>query len=115
MSSNTTLSPTRRSSDLIPASKTKSCGSGNGGNAITLRQTTSGDALMITSDLTALREVRSEVIINASPEVVWRNVIAFPPLPEPHDFVFDAGIRSEERRVGESVVFEDMSCGYQNE
>jgi uncharacterized membrane protein YhaH (DUF805 family) len=40
----------------------------------------------------ALREVRSAVVIDAPPEVVWRYVIAFPPLPEPSDLVFRAGI-----------------------
>jgi uncharacterized membrane protein YhaH (DUF805 family) len=41
---------------------------------------------------TPLREVRSSVVIDASPEIVWRNVIAFPPLPEPSELVFRLGI-----------------------
>jgi uncharacterized membrane protein YhaH (DUF805 family) len=41
---------------------------------------------------TPLREVRSAVIIDAPPAIVWRNVIAFPPLPEPTDLVFRIGI-----------------------
>jgi uncharacterized membrane protein YhaH (DUF805 family) len=45
-----------------------------------------------TRPATPLREVRSSVVIDASPEVVWRNVIAFPPLPEPSEVVFRAGI-----------------------
>ena len=42
--------------------------------------------------VTALREVRSAVVINAPADVVWRNVIAFPPLPEPSELVFRAGV-----------------------
>ena len=41
---------------------------------------------------TALREVRSSVEVDAPPDVVWRNVVAFPPLPEPTDVVFRTGI-----------------------
>jgi uncharacterized membrane protein YhaH (DUF805 family) len=41
---------------------------------------------------TDLREVQSAVEIAAPPEVVWRNVIAFPPLPEPSELVFRAGV-----------------------
>jgi hypothetical protein len=40
----------------------------------------------------ALREVSSSIEISATPEVVWRNVIAFPPIPEPEAFLFKAGI-----------------------
>jgi hypothetical protein len=43
-------------------------------------------------DATPLREVRTAVEIDAPPEVVWRNVIAFPPLPEPSELVFRLGI-----------------------
>lgn len=39
-----------------------------------------------------LREVRSSIEIAASPDVVWRNVIAFPPLPPPRELVFRAGV-----------------------
>jgi uncharacterized membrane protein YhaH (DUF805 family) len=46
---------------------------------------------------TTLREVRSAVVIDADPDVVWRNVIAFPPLPEPTDLVFRAGIAYPQR------------------
>jgi uncharacterized membrane protein YhaH (DUF805 family) len=41
---------------------------------------------------TDLREVQSAVEIAAPPDVVWRNVIAFPPLPQPSDLVFRAGV-----------------------
>jgi uncharacterized membrane protein YhaH (DUF805 family) len=41
---------------------------------------------------TALREVQSSVVINAPAATVWRNVIAFPPLAEPSNLVFRAGI-----------------------
>jgi len=41
---------------------------------------------------TELREVRSAIEIAAPPDVVWRNVIAFPPLPAPRELVFRAGV-----------------------
>ena len=39
-----------------------------------------------------LREVRSSVEIAAPAEVVWKNVIAFPAIPEPDDLLFKTGI-----------------------
>jgi hypothetical protein len=39
-----------------------------------------------------LREVVSTVEIDAPPDRVWQNVIAFPPLPEPTEWWFRAGI-----------------------
>jgi hypothetical protein len=39
-----------------------------------------------------LREVRSAVEIDASPEVVWSTVLAFPPLPEPSRWIRASGI-----------------------
>jgi hypothetical protein len=61
-----------------------------------------------TRPATPLREVRSSVVIAASPDVVWRNVIAFPPLPEPSELVFRAGIaypmRGEIRGEGVGAV-----------
>ncbi len=39
-----------------------------------------------------LREVRTSVIVDASPEVVWNFVIAFPPLPEPTEAFFRSGV-----------------------
>jgi uncharacterized membrane protein YhaH (DUF805 family) len=57
---------------------------------------------------TELREVRTAVEIDASPAVVWRNVIAFPPLAPPSDLVFRAGIsypiRAEIRGEGVGAV-----------
>jgi uncharacterized membrane protein YhaH (DUF805 family) len=57
---------------------------------------------------TDLREVRSSIIIDASPEAVWKHVIAFPPLAEPSDLVFRAGIayprRAEIRGSGVGAV-----------
>jgi uncharacterized membrane protein YhaH (DUF805 family) len=41
---------------------------------------------------TGLREVRSAIEIDAPPDVVWRNVISFPPLPAPSELVFRAGV-----------------------
>lgn len=56
----------------------------------------------------ALREVRSSVIINAPASVVWRNVIAFPPMAEPTDWLFKSGIayplRAEIRGEGVGAI-----------
>lgn len=39
-----------------------------------------------------LLEVRTSIDIDAPPEHVWRHVVSFPPLPEPRDWLFRAGI-----------------------
>ena len=39
-----------------------------------------------------LRSVTTTITINAAPEVVWKNVIAFPELKEPTEFIFKTGI-----------------------
>ncbi len=39
-----------------------------------------------------LRSVTTSVIIHAPPAVVWRNVIQFPPLPAPTEWLFHTGI-----------------------
>jgi len=39
-----------------------------------------------------LHEVRSSVVIDAAPEAVWSQVIAFPPMPAPAELVFRLGI-----------------------
>jgi uncharacterized membrane protein YhaH (DUF805 family) len=39
-----------------------------------------------------LHEVRSSVEVDASPEQVWRHVIAFDSIPEPRDLVFRLGV-----------------------
>ena len=39
-----------------------------------------------------IRSVVTSIEINASPEKVWKNVIAFPQLKEPTEFVFKTGI-----------------------
>jgi len=74
------------------------------GRRIALRDRSLANALMavmvlpVSASLDAgrpasdLREVRSSIEIAASPDVVWRNVIAFPPLPPPRELVFRAGI-----------------------
>ena len=53
----------------------------------------------------ALREVRSAVVIDAPAAAVWRNVVQFPALAEPSDLVFRAGIAYPQRAtiVGEGV------------
>jgi hypothetical protein len=40
----------------------------------------------------ALHSVRTVVEVDAPPEVVWRHVLAFPPLPPPRELLFRAGI-----------------------
>lgn len=39
-----------------------------------------------------VRSVTTSIEINASPETVWKNVVAFPPLKEPAEFIFKTGI-----------------------
>lgn len=43
-----------------------------------------------TSD--SIRSVTTSIEINASPETVWKNVVAFPQLKEPTEFIFKTGI-----------------------
>jgi hypothetical protein len=40
----------------------------------------------------ALRAIDTEVVIDAPRNKVWQHVIAFPPLPEPDDWVFRTGV-----------------------
>lgn len=49
-------------------------------------------ALFEKQTLPALTAVTTAIEINASPELVWQNVIEFPTLPEPTDFIFKTGI-----------------------
>ncbi|HBF21695.1 MAG: hypothetical protein CMI36_14895 [Owenweeksia sp.] len=65
------------------------------------RSLTSLVVLLIFIPVTAFVESKSEpnvkpvttkVIINASVETVWKNVIEFPPLDAPTEFIFNAGI-----------------------
>ena len=39
-----------------------------------------------------LHRVTTEIVVAAPPSIVWRHVIAFPPLPAPRELVFRAGI-----------------------
>ena len=39
-----------------------------------------------------IRSVTTSVEINASPETVWKNVVSFPQLEDPTEFIFKAGI-----------------------
>lgn len=39
-----------------------------------------------------IREVRTAIEIDVAPEDVWPHVVAFPPLPEPEEWLFRAGI-----------------------
>jgi hypothetical protein len=43
------------------------------------------------------RIVETEVIIDAPPERVWQYVLAFPPLPEPDEWLFRAGVAYPQR------------------
>jgi uncharacterized membrane protein YhaH (DUF805 family) len=56
-------------------------------------------------DDSVLREVRSSVEINAAPELVWPNVIAFPGLPKPTELYFRLGVAypMHARIVGQGV------------
>jgi uncharacterized membrane protein YhaH (DUF805 family) len=64
----------------------------------------------------AAREVRSVVEIDASPEAVWRNVVAFPPIERPSDLLFRTGIayptgaRIDGQGVG-AIRYCDFSTG----
>lgn len=42
-------------------------------------------------------EVRTEVEVAAPPEEVWKHVVAFPPLPEPSEWFFRAGVAYPKR------------------
>ncbi len=44
-----------------------------------------------------VRAVRTEILVEASAERVWRYVVAFPPLPEPSELWFRAGIAYPQR------------------
>lgn len=41
--------------------------------------------------------VRTEITIAASPEQVWKHVVSFSPLPEPHEWFFRAGLAYPQR------------------
>jgi hypothetical protein len=45
----------------------------------------------------AVFEVKTAIEIAASPEQVWTQVIAFPALPEPHEWYFRAGLAYPQR------------------
>ena len=49
------------------------------------------------TDGPTLHEVRSEVVIDAPVDVVWQNVVEFPPLPAPAEWMFRAGVAYPER------------------
>ncbi len=55
-----------------------------------------------------VRAVRTEVVVDAAPEVVWRNVVSFAPLAEPDDLLFRCGVaypvRAEIRGEGVGAV-----------
>jgi hypothetical protein len=46
-----------------------------------------------------LREVETKIIIDASPEKVWENVIGFSELPEPAKWFFELGIAYPKRAI----------------
>ena len=55
-----------------------------------------------------LLEVKSSVVVNAPPEMVWRNVVSFSDLPPPREFIFKFGvaypIRAEIRGSGVGAI-----------
>lgn len=55
-----------------------------------------------------VRELRTEVLIDAPTDQVWPHVISFPPLPEPDEWFFRAGVaypqRAEIRGTGVGAV-----------
>ena len=55
-----------------------------------------------------IRAIETEMIIDAPPAMVWRHVIAFPPLAEPTDWLFQIGLaypqRAEIDGVGAGAV-----------
>jgi hypothetical protein len=55
-----------------------------------------------------MREVHTEVVVDAPQEVVWKRVVAFPPLPPPTEWLFRTGIAypksAEIRGVGVGAV-----------
>lgn len=48
--------------------------------------------LMDRSSAPPLRVVTSDLVVNAPPETVWKQVIAFPPLPPAKEWIFRAGV-----------------------
>jgi uncharacterized membrane protein YhaH (DUF805 family) len=44
-----------------------------------------------------VREVRTEVIVDAAPDQVWGHILTFPPLAEPKELLFRAGIAYPQR------------------
>lgn len=55
---------------------------------------------MLTWDIKAappVFEVRTAITVSASPDKVWKHVIAFPPLPEPRAWFFRAGVAYPQR------------------
>lgn len=54
-------------------------------------------AIDVGHDAAPVREVRSAIEVRAAPEVVWRHVVAFPPLPPPTWLPFRLGVAFPER------------------
>ena len=93
------------------------CGGWAGRELAELRLRTSGEALIAVLALplamlsqperqrSGLHEVRSVVEIDAPPDLVWRNVIAFPSLQSPTELMFRSGISYPigARIVGEGI------------
>jgi uncharacterized membrane protein YhaH (DUF805 family) len=68
-----------------------------GDNPLVLLALLAASPTLIAAESAAPREppltaVVTTVDIDAPPETVWRNVIAFPPLPEPDEWVFHTGV-----------------------
>jgi Polyketide cyclase / dehydrase and lipid transport len=58
-------------------------------------------------------EVRSAITIAAPPEQVWKHVVSFPDLPEPHEWFFLAGVAYPQRaRIEGSGVGATRYCEF---
>ncbi|MHA4738196.1 SRPBCC family protein [Dyadobacter sp. MSC1_007] len=70
--------------------------SANGAHTAGILMFISVPAFMVFDDknvvIDPIRSVTTSIEINASPEAVWKNVVAFPQLAEPTEFVFKTGI-----------------------
>jgi hypothetical protein len=58
-------------------------------------------------------EVRSAITIAAPPEQVWKHVVAFPDMPEPHEWFFRAGLAYPQRvRIDGSGIGAIRYCDF---
>jgi hypothetical protein len=53
--------------------------------------------LLFTADLTLPVPIHTQIEVAAPPEIVWKNVVKFPDLPDPDEFLFSAGLAYPKR------------------